>query len=253
MEKTIVLVSYGTAESKAWEASVGRLKAEIEMQYGQWTIAEALTGRRVIEKWRQAGRDVRNETEVLEWLQKEGCQRVILLPTHLTEGREFDKVQAAVKEKQAAFNQLQIGQPLLAEPTMRLRLARAIEEEAAVQAGETLVLVGHGTLTEANCVYRQLEENLEDIAAGPVCVTTLQDGDSWKERIPTKKICLIPLLLTAGRHALQDIVGDQEESIKSQMTAAGFTVRTIEKGLAESAAVRAIYKDQIAELIKKTE
>ena len=112
-------------------------------------------------------------------------------------------------------------------------------------------MIGHGTETKGSSVYPKLEAELSQLVSGRAVVGTLSDGQSLIERLKTlerRQIRLMPLLLTAGRHAQQDIAGEKPESIKSQLIRYGFTVQTIQKGMGELASIRSVYYQQLEHL-----
>lgn len=253
LKAAILMVSYGTAVKAAWERTLGRMEAEIRKRYAAWDLISAFTSRRMIEKWRQQGYEVRSEEEALRQLSEEGYQQVVLLPTHLVSGSEYETVAAEAKRYQAQFQHLQLGKPLLESAQARRQVAAAISREAHLGEEEVLVVIGHGTETKGSSVYPKLETELSQLVSGRAVVGTLRDGQSLIERLKTlekRQIRLMPLLLTAGRHAQQDIAGEKPESIKSQLIRCGFTVQTIEKGMGELASIRSVYYQQLEHLIE---
>lgn len=256
MKQAILLVSYGAASRAVWEKGIGCLEAEIRRTYPGAAICSAFTGRRMIEKWQEAGGEMRNETQALQQLASMGYERVAVLPTHLVQGKEYDRVRAAAEQCQDLFAKLTLGVPLLEMEEQREKVARALLAENEVAADEVLVLVGHGTEQSGNAVYKELEKELTALRNGPVLVGTLEEADALvgvamaEGKARSAKIKLVPLLLTAGKHALKDITSEREESIAGRLRSCGLQVQTVEKGLGEYKAIRQIYREQLEELVQ---
>lgn len=241
MKGAILLVSYGAADQRVWERSIGMMLAELRAAYPTWKVCQAFTGRRMIAKWQQQGLSVMDETKALEELAQQGFRRVTVLPTHLVRGKEYERVENAVRQYQERFSAIQLEAPLLERDGQRHEIAQALLAAAQPGPEETLVLVGHGTTPEGNRAYRKLQEELNRQSAGEVRVETLESIATAVERIRGRHIVLMPLLLTAGKHTMQDIGGPQAESAAGRLRAAGFRVRVMEKGLGELATIRKLY------------
>lgn len=251
MKKAILLASYGTANQTIWEKTVGRIGSEIRGKVTDWDVFDAFTGRRMIEKWREMGCEVMNEAQGLERLAAQGYQRVVVLPTHLIAGKEYEQVSKAVGKYQDFFETIRLGRPLLETQAQRCKVAAALRRELRPEQDETMIFIGHGTEHAGNTVYAKLEEEWIRLGCKSVIVGILGEADRALQRVETKRVKLIPLLLTAGKHTLKDITGMQEGSIACRLRAAGCDVQAIEKGMGEYTSIRAIYEQQLEELLEQ--
>ncbi len=249
MKKAILLVSYGVASHMAWEKTLGILEAEIRNRWTGWDMYQAFTGRRIIEKWQEQGFGISNETEILDSLVQKEYERIIVLPTHLTFGKEYTRVVKAVESIKTDRVRVHVGLPLLGSRDLRIGVADAIIKELNLSEKEEAVYVGHGTLQNENTVYEMLEEELRKEGQTSAIVCTLGNIDKALKRIQKKSIRLIPVVLTAGKHALRDITGDETGSVAKRLRGAGFEVTVVEKGLGEYRSIRKVYMEQLDELI----
>ncbi len=249
MKKAILLVSYGVANHVAWEKTIGMLESEIRKQWMEWDIYQAFTGRRIIEKWHGQGFDMLDETEALEGLVQKAYERIVVLSTHLTAGKEYERVVQAVNRIQAEKVEIRVGLPLFGSEAMRKRVANVLTKEVDLPEDEDVVYLGHGTERNGNEVYKMLEAELQREGQKSAFVCTLGDIDTLINKIQKKKIRLIPLLLTTGKHVLRDISGKEAGSAAERLREGGFEVTVVEKGLGEFESIRKVYMQQLDELI----
>ena len=247
MKKAILIVSYGVANRSVWEKSLGMLEKEIKECWPEWDVYQAFTGQRILEKCRAQGLNMPDESQALKKLVEHGYKKIVVLPTHLVYGSEYNKVVEAAKR--ISIN-LKVAQPLLGNDILRKRLAEAMIREIPLQGSETVLYVGHGTKLDDDAAYGRMEEELHKAGQVPAIVGTLDAIDLALERIDTKKVTVVPLLLTAGKHMNQDICGEEDVSLISQLRRAGIQVSCVKKGLIEYKAVRQIFLDQVEELVQ---
>ena len=247
MKKAILIVSYGVANRAVWEKSLGMLEKEIKECWPEWDVYQAFTGQRILEKCRAKGLEMPDESQALQMLTEKAYKKIVVLPTHLVYGSEYNRVVEATKR---TLVDLKVGQPLLGNDILRKRLVEAMIREIPLQDGETVLYMGHGTKLDDYAAYGRMEEELHKAGQVPAIVGTLDAVDLTLERIDTKKVTVVPLLLTAGKHLNQDICGEEDSSLASQLRRAGKQVSCVKKGLIEYEAVRQIYLDQVEELVQ---
>lgn len=247
MKKAILLVSYGIANKVAWEKSLGVLEEEIRGLWPEWKVYQAFTGRRIIERCWAQGFEIPSEEQAVQKLLGEGYEEILVLPTHLTFGSEYNKIVTALEDIPA---ESEIGLPLLGSEILHRRVVEAVIQEIPLQDGETLLCVGHGVKQDDSKIYEMLEEEFHKAGQTSAIVGTLETIDSALERIGSKKVMVFPLFLTAGKHALQDVCGEGENSVVSRLRTAGFDVCCVKTGLIEYQSIRRIYLDQLEELVR---
>ncbi|BBB93525.1 sirohydrochlorin cobaltochelatase CbiKP precursor [Methylomusa anaerophila] len=125
----------------------------------------------------------------------------------------------------------------------------------ALSAGEAAVLMGHGGLHPANAAYGALQVKLADAGLENVFVYTVEGFPSLAEVIKKlktdniKKVVLIPFMLVAGAHVMNDMIGDDKDSARSQVVSAGIEVRAYLQGMGENAAIQDIYIQHLKDII----
>ncbi len=250
MRTAVLVVSFGTMQEAAWDQTLGKIEEEIRREgEGQYDVFTAYTSRRVAAYWRSRGKNLLNEEEAFACLRRRDYEKVAVLPTHLAAGHEFAKLKQQAEEYSACFKKLVLGVPLLEGAVYRERLARALKEEIVPEEGELLVLMAHGMRSGEHLVYDELEQAFNADGRGRAAVVTMENKELRAIKAArVKKLVLAPLLLTTGRHVLQDMCGTGEESWQGFLEANGYAVRTVAKGLGEYPKVRAIYRQQLREL-----
>lgn len=247
MKKAILIVSYGVASREVWEKSLGMLEKEIQEHWSKWDVYQAFTGQRILKKCRAQGLDIPDESQALKKLVEQGYKKIVVLPTHLVYGSEYNRVVEATKR---TLVDLKVGQPLLEGDILRKRLAETMIREIPLQGGETVLYVGHGTKLDDDAAYGRMEAELHKTGQVTALVGTLDTIDLTLTRIDTKKVTVVPLLLTAGKHMNQDICGEENSSLTSQLRKMGKQVYCVKKGLIEYESVRQIYLDQVEGLVQ---
>lgn len=189
-------------------------------------------------------------------LQDEGFTKVVVQPTHFIPGEEYNDLKAVVDSVASipgkyGFTEIALSEPMLMhEEDYRdaaMILKRAFGKYAG--KGKAVVLMGHGTPHFANAAYAQLQLALDKYAPGFVVGTvegfpSLEEVQARLAHMGAKKVTLVPFMEVAGDHARNDMAGPEEDSWKSTLTADGYKVDAIIKGMGEN--------DEIAaKLVKK--
>ncbi len=240
--KEILVVSFGTSYDKA-RHSIEAVEKKIKLSFPQYSIRRAFTSGMIIKKLASRGIIIDNVQEALAAMANRGVREVIVQPTHLIEGIEYEKLLAAVKEKSGEFERIKIGRPLLATSEDIAVMAGIINCEIPREKGECLVLMGHGTEHSANSVYADVQAEFDKIASD-VFVGTIEGypgiEDLLKSIAGYNKVVIAPLMLVAGDHAINDMAGE-DDSWKTILEEQGFSVRTILKGLGEYPQIQDMY------------
>lgn len=263
-KKAILVVSFGTTYADTRKACIDSVEDKMRAAFPGYEVRRAFTSRMVIR--RLAERDgiiVDNERQALDRLQADGFSEVYIQPLHVVAGAEYEKIRRIVNEYAHAkkFRRLTLGRPLLyylgqeEQPDDYLTAIDALD--LAAGAEEALVLMGHGGVHPANAAYAALQLKLQDAGKQNVFVYTVEDFPSLRrvaEQLGAsgvKKVRLQPFMLVAGDHARNDMAGDQDDSAKSVLTAAGFDVAVKLNGLGENPAIQDIYVRHIQDAMDK--
>lgn len=241
MKKAILVVSFGTTHLDTLEKTISAVERDIQAANPDVPCFRAFTSsivrRRLKEKQAVT---VDSVEEALHRLESEGYTHVTVQPTLLLPGEEFNKLHAAVLNA-AGTLAVSIGRPLLWEDADITALAEAVKAHYSLPEDTILLGMGHGTSHTADGVYRRLRSAMNALGMELCTVEGSIDFEAAREALlaqPKRKVHLVPLLLVAGDHSKNDMAGDEPDSLKSILTAAGFEVSYSLCGLGELAAVR---------------
>lgn len=260
-EKAVLVVSFGTSVSEARERTINRIEEEIASSFSDCRIYCAWTSRVLIEKlFRRDGIRIPTVEEAVRQMLSDGIRYVIIQPTHLINGIEYERMKAQIQAYGRDFAAVSFGDPLLATAEDQKQAIRAVMEEFRDLAeDEALVFMGHGTVHEANAVYAALGGLLDAMGYRNVFMGTIGERpavDALLERLGQlglKRVVLAPFMVVAGNHALHDMSGAAENSWKSRFEAAGFQTVCVLRGLGEYAGIRRRYVAHAKEAERRLE
>lgn len=254
MKQAILTVSYGTAEANALRASIAATESAIAQAFPAWEVRRAFTGRRIREILQKSGVTVDSVDEALARLAADGFSTVILQPTHILPGDEYESIRAAAENYADRFAKITVGAPLL---RTQQDLCELTDFLAAEYANSATVLMGHGSAHAENRLYAELAALCAARTDAQLYVATLEATPSLDDLLPilleknVRAVQLAPLLFVAGGHACRDMAGDSPESWKSRLEAAGIAVTPIVRGLGEYEAVRQMYVRRLRAVIEE--
>ena len=254
----ILVVSFGTSYNDSRDVTIGAIEEDIAAAYPDYEVRRAFTAQTIIDIL--AERDdleIDNVTEAMERLVADGVKNVVVQPTHIMHGYEYDDMVAEVMAYADSFDGLAIGEPLLSsfEDYEAVTAALLADNENAGSADTALVFMGHGTEHFANATYSELESVMQAEGYTTAFVGTVE-GFPTLEVVQgklavygAKNVVLMPLMVVAGDHANNDMAGDEEDSWKTILTNTGYEVECILEGMGQNAAIRAIYIEHVGAAI----
>lgn len=264
-KKAILVVSFGTTYADTRKVTTEAVQNKIQAAFPDYEVRQAFTSRIIIKKL--ADRDnikVDTEKQALDKLKAEGYTEVIVQPLHVEAGDEYDKVNRVVEQyaKDKAFAKISMGRPILYftgqedRPDDYMAAINALQSQMPkLGKGEAVAFMGHGGTNPSNTAYAALQLKLKDAGLNNVFVFTVEGYPTIENVIKelkqnrVKKVTLMPLMLVAGDHANNDMAGDEDDSFKSQLIAAGFQVGTYIHGLGENTGIQDIYVQHIKDMI----
>ena len=253
MKQALLAVSFGTSVPSARE-SINRVEQALRETLPDYDFFRAFTSptiRRILAK---RGEIIQSTGEALEQLAKAGYEDVIVQPTHLLCGIEYDRIQETVRAFEGSFSRLTLGKPLAANDRDLRVLADCAAAHFLPEEG-ALLLMGHGTSHFANTVYPALQTIFRLSGIQNAFVGTVEGWPTLDEMIGALKqggyrsVTLAPLMLVAGDHACNDMAGDGEDSWKSRLEKEGFAVHCRLEGLGLFPEVQALYRLHLEELV----
>lgn len=253
-KKAILVVSFGTSYNDNREKTIGAIERQVAETYPGWDVRRAFTSRMIIKKLKKRdGLVVDYVTDAMDRLVSEGYEEVIVQPTHVMNGMEYDDMVRIASQHLGRIPELRIGRPLLTTSEDYDLLIDALERSVMVELeqDEMLVLMGHGSEHYANATYSQLQMKLWMRGIRNVLITTVEGfpdfGDLIKETecFDFSRFVLFPLMVVAGDHANEDMAGDDDDSLKSTLEKKGYEVRCIVRGMGEYPEFRSLFIDHI--------
>ena len=260
-QKPVLLaVSFGTSYNDNRDLSIGAVEAALEKAYPEYEIRRAFTAQIVIDILEERdGHQIDNVEEAMNRLVADGIKDVVVMPTHVMNGFEYDDVVKEVSKYEGKFDSLKIGTGLLTDDADYEELVKVLAEETANYNVEktAIVFMGHGTHHEANATYATLQDALNAAGYNNYFVGTVE-GAPLVEDVLAKvdagdydKVVLLPLMIVAGDHANNDMAGDEEDSWKTVFSNAGYEVECVLNGLGQYEGVQQMIVEHAGEAISK--
>ncbi|MFR3980357.1 MAG: sirohydrochlorin cobaltochelatase [Oscillospiraceae bacterium] len=269
-EKELLVVSFGTSFNDSRVADIKSIEDALQEANPDWSVRRAFTAQIIINHIQaRDGEKIDNMEQALERAVANGVKQLVVQPTHLMHGAEYDEMCAAIDKVRDQFDSVEIAEPMLGEvgndatvinadkeAVAKAVVAAALEESgyestaAAKDAGVAYVLMGHGTAHVAKVTYSQMATQMAKLGYENVFVGTVEgepEETSCEAVIEAVKnagyttVVLRPLMVVAGDHANNDMAGADDDSWKTMFEAAGFTVNCQISGLGRIADVQALY------------
>ena len=273
-ENELLVVSFGTSFNDSRAEDVKGIEDALAEAYPDWSVRRAFTAQIIINHVEARDDEViDNMQQALDRAVENGVKNLVVQPTHLMHGAEYDEMTEAINGYKDKFESVAIAEPMLGEvgddATVinddKKAVAQAITDEAckeagfdsmdaAAEAGTAFVFMGHGTSHTANITYDQMQTQMENLGLKNAFIGTVEGKpedtacDKVIEKVKEagyKNVVLRPLMVVAGDHANNDMAGDEEDSWKSQFVASGNfeNVDTQIAGLGRIEAVEQLYVD----------
>ena len=269
-ENELLVVSFGTSYNDSRVNDIKSIEDALQEAYPDWSVRRAFTAQIIINHIQaRDGEKIDNMTQALERAVANGVKNLVVQPTHLMHGAEYDEMCAAIDAYRDNFDSVSIAEPLLGEVGSDASVINADKEavaravtaaaaeasgfdslEAAKEAGAAFVLLGHGTAHVAKVSYSQMSTQMQQLGYENVFIGTVEGEpeetacESVIEEVRAAgytTVILRPLMVVAGDHANNDMAGSDDDSWKPMFEDAGFTVDCQIAGLGGIADIQALY------------
>ncbi len=255
MKQALLVVSFGTSHRDTLEKTIGAIESDLARAFPDWTVRRAFTSGMIIRKLRERdGLIVDRVEKALARLVVEDFDAVVIQPTHVMNGEEYDKLAAQAAPYARQFRKFAMSTPLLTSVAdYQAAVPAVLSELPAAGEGHALVLMGHGTEHHANAVYAAMEYVFHDMGHKNVFLGTVEGYPALEQVMDRlrehsiRRVTLAPLMVVAGDHAKNDMAGPEADSWKSRLEGAGYQVDCVVRGLGEFPAVRARFAAHAAE------
>ena len=269
-EKELLVVSFGTSFNDSRVADIKSIEDALQEANPDWSVRRAFTAQIIINHIQaRDGEKIDNMEQALERAVANGVKQLVVQPTHLMHGAEYDEMCAAIDKVRDKFESVEIAEPMLGEvgsdatvinadkeAVAKAVTAAAVKEagydslDAAAADGVAFVFMGHGTAHVAKVTYSQMQTQMQTLGYNNVFIGTVEgepEETACENVIEAVKaagytnVVLRPLMVVAGDHANNDMAGDDEDSWKSMFEAADLTTDCQIAGLGRIAAVEDLY------------
>ena len=260
----ILVVSFGTTYNDTRAKTIDAIENTIAAAYPAYEVRRAWTSQVVMNRVaKRDGTKIDNVKDAMKRLVKDNVKEVVVQPTHLLNGIEYEKMMAFIKPYEKRFTSIRFGEPLLIAD-------RDFREVAAILADNTkefdtedtaVVFMGHGSEHEADGIYLRLERVIRNQGYNRHFIATVEGQLEFEDvaedlieelhHLGVRHVVLLPLMIVAGDHANNDMAGDDEDSWKSILQGEGYRVTPIMRGLGEYPEIRQIFVRHVSEAARK--
>ena len=249
-ENELLVVSFGTSFNDSRAEDIKGIEDALADAFPDWSVRRAFTAQIIINHIQaREGEKIDNMDQALERAVNNGVKNLVVQPTHLMHGAEYDELCEAIEAYSDKFESIKIAQPLLGEvgsdatvinadkeAVAKAVTNAAVEEsnysslEDAKNAGTAFVFMGHGTSHTAKVSYSQMQTQMKELGYDNVFIGTVEGEpeETACENVINavseagySNVILRPLMVVAGDHANNDMAGDDDDSWKSMFEASG--------------------------------
>lgn len=259
MKKGILIVSFGTTHQETKIKNIERVVGAVAEYYPDYPIYQAYSSSIVRNILKKRDKLIIPDTkEALLAMQRDGITQVAVLPTHIIDGIENNRMKQAIDDCRGMFRSIAIADVLLAREEDYKMIVRDLWSEIKEEIdGASVIFMGHGSAHEADQSYEKLETEFRDYTKEEIYLATVEGKVTIEDVIASLKnsakidnrIVLLPFMLVAGDHAIHDMAGE-EDSFTAKLKAEGYKVRCILKGLGEYESIRRIYIEHLRKVME---
>ncbi len=259
-ETELLVISFGTSYNDSRRLTIGAIEEAMEQAFPDYSVRRGFTSQIIIEHiQRRDGEVIDNVAQALDRAVNNGVKTLIVQPTHLMDGFEYNDVVDEVAQYADAFDKIVMGAPLLtSDQDFQVVAQTMVDATQQYDDGKTAIcFMGHGTEAESNGVYAKMQQVLTDGGHSNYFIGTVEAEpslDTVLELVKAgnyEKVVLQPMMIVAGDHANNDMAGDDEDSWKTAFEGAGYPVECVLKGLGEYEAIQQLLVDHVKDAIAK--
>lgn len=251
----ILVMSFGTTVKETREKNINATVNAIKALYPDTKVVLAFTSHIIIDRVKaNEGLVIPTPEEALAQLKAEGYTRVAMTSLDIIPGIEYDYKKAVFNLHKNDFKKVTFGTPLMywqGQEDKDDDIADAMKAVAtqfpATGKKDAVLIMAHGTPHPANAYYAVMQDKLEALGYENALIFSVEGWPNFenvleelKER-KIKNVTMMPLMMVAGDHAMNDMAGDEEDSFKSMLLKEGFKVDTYLHGLGENSAVQNLF------------
>jgi sirohydrochlorin cobaltochelatase len=285
----VVIASFGTSYPEALNAILA-IDQAMRKTFPGAEIKHAFTSNIIRGIWHKRANDAawkKANPDIPEWLydvkgplstfgalQELGKKRVVVQPTHIYAGEEYQDLKAYVdavagietlRAKWRPFSFMAMGRPALGKAGLHPDYHEDIEKAAKAVAADVakakkmdavLVYMGHGNDIFPTSAYAEFQKAMNTMYPE---VTTLvgnvegypglDEVTSFLKHMKVTQVFMKPFMVVAGDHARNDMAGDEDDAWKTIFEKMGVKVTCELKGLGENPAWAKLYAEHAVDAV----
>lgn len=235
MKKGLLIVSFGTSYRDAYANDIAPVERALAAAFPECVCLCAYASTVILRKLKsREDLTLPGISEGLDALAAQGVRELLVQPTFLIPGIEYEKMVSIIQDKRSLFDTVRVGAPLLSGDSDYARIASCMQAVHSPREG-ALVLMGHGTDHAANSAYARLEAAFAEAGHTDVFIGTVEGTPCLEDLLPRlapySQVIVAPLLLVAGDHAKNDMAGDSPDSWRSRLIGAGHEAECFLRGM----------------------
>ena len=261
-KSAIVILTFGTTFKETRKKNIDAIAQKIQAAHPNEKVVTAFTSRIVIKRIikREGFCEYQTPEETLEKLFAEGFTNITLASLNLIPGIEYKYSVELFHEYKFKFKKITLSTPLMYWqgqknfPDDILEVLKVLDFPPP-KKNTAIFLMTHGTLDPSNAYYSLMQEKI-NLFREDIFIYTLEGFPSLEycvEKIKNsaiKKIFLMPFMLSAGNHVLEDMIGDKKNSHKNILESFGFEVEYFLQGLGENEKIQQIFLQRVEQAWK---
>lgn len=246
-EDELLVISFGTSFNDNRRLTIGAIEESMERAFPDWSVRRAFTAQLIIDRLqRRDGEVIDNVGAALDRAVENGVKRLVIQPTHLMDGLEYNDVVNEAAQYADAFEAMAIGAPLLTSDEDFQIVAKVMAESTAqYDDGKTAIcFMGHGTEAASNTIYAKMQQVMTDAGYANYFIGTVEAAPTLEDVLALvqaggyERVVLQPMMIVSGDHANNDMAGEDEDTWKTVFQNAGYEVECVLKGLGEYEAIQ---------------
>ncbi|MFC0228428.1 sirohydrochlorin cobaltochelatase [Serratia aquatilis] len=260
MKKALLVISFGTSYESTRQKNIAACEQQLAACWGDRQLFRAFTSEMIIRKLRQRdGLQIDNPQQALKRLADAGYQDVAIQSLHIINGDEYEKIANEVRAYSHRFQRLVLGKPLLSSYDDYQQLLSALQAQMPpLAADERVVFMGHGASHHSFSAYACLDHLMvaQNFPALVGAVESYPEVDGLIDRLQlqrVRKVHLMPLMLVAGDHAINDMASSDPDSWRTKIAAAGIETQCWLQGLGENPLIRQMFVDHLDAALRQSQ
>ena len=266
-EQELLVLSFGTSYNDSRRLTVGAIENDLEKAFPDFSVRRGFTSNIIIDHVNKRDNILIDDVDAaMNRAVDNGVKTLVVQPTHLMHGLEYDELEEEVGNYADAFDQVVFGEPLLSSDDDFAKVEKAITEwTAEYDDGKTAIcFMGHGTEADSNEVYQKMQDLLTKDGYANYFVGTVEATPSLEDVLAKvqagdyERVVLEPLMVVAGDHANNDMAGGMQDgeqpdadSFAGKLQAAGYRPECVIRGIGEYPAVREVYLAHLRQITQK--